>query len=74
MVNVVVEKIIIVGAPSTWASKDHVEVEQDGKKIDVTIEYHGAEGGKAAWAMVKNPKVRIGADWEVDFTVDKSEL
>lgn len=74
MVNVVVEKVIIVGAPSAWASKRNVEVEQDGKKVQVSLEFHAAEGGKAAWAVAKNPKVKIGADWSVDFTVDKSEL
>jgi alpha 1,3-glucosidase len=64
MKKVGVEKVIVVGAPASWAGKTSVKVAEG----DAELEYHPAEGGKAAWAIVKNPKVAIGADWSIDFS------
>jgi alpha 1,3-glucosidase len=31
------------------------------------MEYHPAEGKKAAWAVVRAPNVGIGRGWKIDF-------
>ncbi|EFQ91733.1 hypothetical protein CFE70_006353 [Pyrenophora teres f. teres 0-1] len=72
MEKVRVEKIIIVGAPKAWKDKHEVVVMQEGeketqRKKPVPIEYHAAEGKKAAFAIVRDPKVYITRGWKVDF-------
>jgi alpha 1,3-glucosidase len=72
MEKVRVEKIIIVGAPKSWKKKDSVVVMEEGSKESkrrkpTTLEYHPAEGKKAAWAVVRAPKVGIGRGWRIDF-------
>ncbi|KAH8803199.1 putative glucosidase 2 subunit alpha [Xylogone sp. PMI_703] len=64
MKKVEVERIIIIGAPASWADKTNVKV----SKHEVSITYHAAEGNKAAWAVVRQPKVGITEDWEIDFS------
>lgn len=61
MKDVTVERIIIVGAPESWAGKSTL-------KGGAEIESHAAEGGKAAWATVKKPGVKIAEDWHIDFS------
>jgi alpha 1,3-glucosidase len=68
MKDVGVEKVVVIGAPASWAKKSYVKAQAGGKEYDVPLEFHAAEGGKAAWAVVKNPKVAIGADWTIDFS------
>ncbi|KAK0615927.1 glycosyl hydrolases family 31-domain-containing protein [Bombardia bombarda] len=68
MHGVGVDKIIVVGAPASWAGKKEVEVESEGRKWKAALEYTAAEkGGKgrAAFAVVKKVRARIGADWRV---------
>ncbi|KAH7071240.1 glycosyl hydrolases family 31-domain-containing protein [Paraphoma chrysanthemicola] len=72
MEKVRVEKIIIVGAPKAWKGKEHVIIMEEGQKEsrrrkEAKLEYHAAEGKKAAWAVVRSPKVGIGRGWRVDF-------
>ncbi|KAI0002294.1 glycoside hydrolase family 31 protein [Xylariaceae sp. FL0662B] len=67
MRNVSIDKVIIVGAPSSWASKKEVEVESEGKKTLVPLNFHKAEGGKAAFATLGRVGVRIGTDWRASF-------
>tara|TARA_R110002003_G_scaffold145_11_gene13431 strand:- start:9901 stop:12069 length:2169 start_codon:yes stop_codon:yes gene_type:complete len=72
MEKVRVEKIIIVGAPKAWKGKESVVVMEEGQKESkrrkkAELEYHPAEGKKAAWAVVRSPKVGIGRGWRVDF-------
>jgi alpha 1,3-glucosidase len=72
MEKVRVEKIIIVGAPKAWKGKESVVVMEEGQKEskrrkEAKLEYHPAEGKKAAWAVVRSPKVGIGRGWRVDF-------
>ncbi|PBP27806.1 glucosidase II alpha subunit [Diplocarpon rosae] len=61
--SVGVERVIIVGAPAEWAEKTTVKAGQG----DAVLEYHGAEGRKAPWAVVKAPKLAIGEDWTIEF-------
>jgi mannosyl-oligosaccharide alpha-1,3-glucosidase len=63
MKNVGVERVLVVGAPKSWEGKKSVRA--GGK--DVQLGFHGEEGGKAAWAVVRSPKVAIGEDWKIEF-------
>lgn len=72
MEKVRVEKIVVVGAPDAWRGKTEVEVseEQGGKSSaarQVELEYHEREAGKAAWAVVRDPGVQVGAGWKIAF-------
>ena len=66
--SVKIEKIIVVAAPDAWQTKTEVKTKQDGKSWASTLQYHGAENGKAAWAMIRTPDVKIAADFEIDFS------
>lgn len=68
MESILVEKIIIVNAPSVWSGKTEVAVKEEGKEErKVRIKFQSAENGRAAWVVVRNPGVGIGRGWEVDF-------
>ncbi|KAF2021384.1 glycoside hydrolase family 31 protein [Aaosphaeria arxii CBS 175.79] len=76
MANVRVEKVIVVGAPSAWQHKTSVTVMEEGAKESarrkqVDFEFFPADGKKAAWAVVRDPRVAIGKGWKIDFS-DKS--
>ncbi|KAI9807196.1 MAG: hypothetical protein M1825_005914 [Sarcosagium campestre] len=66
--NVRVEKVIVIDAPSRWEGKTEVQVTEDGGKPTLArLEFHPAADGKAAFAIVANPKVSIAASWKIDF-------
>ncbi|KAI9707682.1 MAG: hypothetical protein M1836_000644 [Candelina mexicana] len=68
MGKVRVGKVIVVGAPSQWAGKKEVKVLEDGGKPGTAeLTYHAAHDGKAAWAVVRDPKVAIGVGWRIEF-------
>ena len=69
MAKVRVEKVIVVGAPTSWEAKSKVLVSEDnGKKgRKAGLSWQRAENGKAAWAVVRDPGVAIGGDWKVNF-------
>jgi alpha 1,3-glucosidase len=62
-----VDRIVVVGAPASWAAKKTVTVESEGRTWEAKVEYTAAAQGKAAFAVVKKVGVRIGADWSVGF-------
>ncbi|KAF7551461.1 hypothetical protein G7Z17_g4963 [Cylindrodendrum hubeiense] len=64
MDEVHVDKIIIVGAPSAWNQKE-VQVESEGQTWTAKVQYHGAKGGRAAFATVGRVGAKIGADWSI---------
>lgn len=76
MEKVRVEKIIFVGAPETWKGKASVEVVVDGEKnqkkkkttMVSELEFHEKEDGKAAWAVVRDPGVKIGSGWKITIS------
>ena len=73
MSKVRVEKVIIVGAPSEWKGKTEVVVSEEGakesaRKKKVGFTFHPAQGKKAAWAVVRDPKVAVGKGWKIDFS------
>ncbi|KAL0258999.1 glucosidase II [Diplodia seriata] len=72
MAKVRVEKVIVVGAPAEWETSEHVFVSEEGAKESqrrrkVAISYTKAQGGKAAFAVVRDPKVSITKGWKIDF-------
>lgn len=67
MHSVGVDKIVVVGAPASWASKKTVKVESEGKVWEAKVEFTPAEQGRAAFAVIKKAGVRIGADWKIEF-------
>jgi alpha 1,3-glucosidase len=67
MKKVRVEKIIIVGVGGEWASRKEVSVSEEGKQRKSKVIYHRAEGGKAAWAVIRDPKVAVENSWRIDF-------
>ena len=64
MQEVYVDRIIVVGAPSSWNKKE-VDIESDGRSWKVKVEYHAAEKGRAAFAVVGRVGARIGQDWVI---------
>ncbi|KZF20312.1 glycoside hydrolase family 31 protein [Xylona heveae TC161] len=69
MAKVGVEKVVVVGAPAGWASKSTVTVTEDGAQSSTAeLSYTPPEGSKAAWAIIRNPKVAIGHGWTIDFS------
>ncbi|KAL2119569.1 hypothetical protein VTJ04DRAFT_6530 [Mycothermus thermophilus] len=67
MHQVGVDKVIIVGAPASWAGKTTAKVQSEGREWEVKVEFTPAEKGKAAFAVVRKLGVKIGADWKVVF-------
>lgn len=73
MENVRVERIVIVNAPAAWQSRDEVSVSDElaaGKSSPsrkVALEWHERDQEKAAWAVVRDPGVQIGAGWKITF-------
>jgi alpha 1,3-glucosidase len=66
--SVTVEKIVVVGAPSKWAGEKDVKVSGEGTKgAKAELVFHEAQGGKAAWAVVRKPDVLVGSGWKVEF-------
>ncbi|KAF2230933.1 glycoside hydrolase family 31 protein [Viridothelium virens] len=82
MQGVRVERVIVVGAPAEWKGKEEVDVAEEGAKASagtrkVDCVFHEASGKKAAWAVVRDPRVEIGKGWKIDFSSgarDKKEL
>ncbi|MCJ1312562.1 hypothetical protein MMC25_006236 [Agyrium rufum] len=69
MSGVRVEKVIIVGVPKSWGWREEVLVQEDGAKEGrkVGIKIVRRDGGKADWAVVRNPGVGIGVGWKILF-------
>lgn len=78
MEKVTVERIILVNAPKALAEKASVKVMgDDATRSSAEVNHHAAGGGNAAYAVVRNPGVKIGADWRIEFmtgTNRKDEL
>lgn len=67
MGDVAIDKVVVVGAPSSWAGKKEVQLEVDGEKTPVKVAFHKAEGSRAAFAVLGRVGAKIGADWKIDF-------
>lgn len=70
MAKVRVERVIIVNAPKSWQGLSQAQVTEEGSKSNptaVSMSWHAEANGKAAWAIVRNPGVGIGKDWEIQI-------
>ncbi|KAK3988617.1 2 subunit alpha glucosidase [Cladorrhinum sp. PSN332] len=67
MQGVSVDKIIVVGAPASFAGKKEVTVQSEGKTWTASVEYNAAASGRAAFAVIKKVGAPIGADWKIDL-------
>ena len=63
MAGVHVEKIIIVAAPRSWENKKTVS----SSGTTAEFEWHAGQDGRAAYAIIKNPRVPIGQSWRIDI-------
>ena len=62
MQDIRVERIIIVGAPKKFTGET-VKVSQRGQEWDTTVlKYENTRS-----IIIRDPKVRIGEDWEIHF-------
>lgn len=77
MQDVLVEKVLIVGAPAKWQGLESVGVSVSGEgssssssaaRQEAGFEYSPARGGKAAWAVVKRPGVSVASGWKIEFS------
>ena len=68
MEHVWIEKIVVINAPSQWDGRASVRILEDGQRErSAGLRYWKAEGGKTAWAVVRNPSVGIGKGWKIEF-------
>ncbi|TGJ79525.1 hypothetical protein E0Z10_g9236 [Xylaria hypoxylon] len=67
MQDVAVDRIIIVGAPSSWANKKEIQLETEGRQSTVKLEYFKGDENRGAFAVVGRVGARIGADWTIEF-------
>lgn len=64
MEQVHVDKIIIVGVSSAWNVKE-VQVESEGRTWTAKVQYHPAQGARAAYVTVGRVGAKIGEDWVI---------
>jgi mannosyl-oligosaccharide alpha-1,3-glucosidase len=72
MQGVRVERVIIVGAPASWRGAEDVDVQEEGGKKSggarkADFVFHEQQGKRAAWAVVRDPKVDIASGWKIAF-------
>jgi mannosyl-oligosaccharide alpha-1,3-glucosidase len=65
MHDIRVERVIIVGVPKKFTGSK-VKVTQDDKEWETTVTL-STTPGKARSIVIRDPKVRIGEDWEIHF-------
>ncbi|KAH9909645.1 glycoside hydrolase family 31 protein [Xylariomycetidae sp. FL2044] len=70
MRDVAVDKVIIVGAPASWAKRKSVVLESEGKTRDIPLQYHPADGDKGAFAILGRVGASVAGDWRVMFDVE----
>jgi mannosyl-oligosaccharide alpha-1,3-glucosidase len=67
MHDVAVDKVIVVGAPTSWATKKDAQLETEGKQSTIKLEYFKGDSKRGPFAIVGRVGARIGADWSIDF-------
>ncbi|TQS37751.1 hypothetical protein Golomagni_01762 [Golovinomyces magnicellulatus] len=64
-----IERIVIVGAPTTWSKVNYVMVGKD----KASLQFFAETGSKSSWAIIKAPNISIADDWMIRFpTGDES--
>jgi alpha 1,3-glucosidase len=75
MEKVRVERVVVVGAPASWKNVKKVKVSEEGvRESKVDSKFTEGKGGKANEFVVRDPKVRIGRGWSIDFNAGGSSL
>ena len=67
MSDVHVDRVIVVGAPSSLDVKE-VQIESQGQTWGVRVDYHAAENGRAAFAVLGRVGAKIGVDWSIKLS------
>ena len=68
MAAVHVERVLVVGAPASWAGKAEARVTQAGRALGAAeLRFHAAADGRAAWATVRNPGLTVAEPFEISF-------
>ncbi|KAF4555232.1 putative glycosyl hydrolases family 31 protein 3 [Elsinoe fawcettii] len=67
-----VEKVVVVNAPKSWKGRTEVSVSEEGsgksgEARKAALTFNEGQGGKANWAVVRDPKVRVSKGWKIDF-------
>jgi hypothetical protein len=65
MHDIRIERVIVVGVPKKFTGSK-VKVTQDDKEWETTVTL-STTPGKAKSIVIRDPKVRIGEDWEIHF-------
>jgi hypothetical protein len=65
MHDIRVERVIVVGVPKKFTGSK-VKVTQNDKEWETTVTL-STTPGKARSIVIRDPKVRIGEDWEIHF-------
>jgi len=65
--HVFVERVIIVGLPEGAVKEKKAKVTVGSKSWDAEIEFYEEHVGRASFAIVKNPKVPIGEEFEIEL-------
>ncbi|KAK2608392.1 glucosidase II [Conoideocrella luteorostrata] len=66
MRDVYVDRVVVVGAPATL-NQQEVLIESEGRTWAVKVEYHAAEKGRTAFAVLGRVGAKIGEDWTINF-------
>jgi len=65
MQDIRIERIILVGVPKKFRGSQ-VTVSQGGKEWTTTVS-SSEKGAATRRIIVRDPKVRVGEDWEIQF-------
>lgn len=65
--HIVIERVIVIGVPEGAVKQKKAKVTVGGKSWDADVEFFEEHLGKAAYAVVKNPKVPIGEEFEIEL-------
>lgn len=69
MNDVRVERVVVIDPPKEWQEKTSATITEDGAQSVSTaaVEFIAQPSGRAPYAVVKNPNVRIGKSWKIEF-------
>ncbi|KAJ5831969.1 hypothetical protein N7474_000280 [Penicillium riverlandense] len=68
MKDVKLGRVVIIDPPAAWTKQSTVGVSADGQMVGTApLEFYEQQGGKASYAVVKNPNVGIGMAWQLGF-------
>jgi hypothetical protein len=66
MQDIRIERVIIIGVPKKFAGST-VKITQGDEEWETSVSESVASPGKARSIVIRDPKVHIGEDWEIQF-------